>query len=512
MAQHPPGLVVPATADVVVIGGGGAGLAAAIESAVLGAKVILAEKAEQLGGSTGWSVGSLTASGTVYQTRRGIADNVAAHSEDLSIMNARVRPETEPELREFLVRKSPETLVWLQMLGVEFVGPFEEPPHRVPRMHNVIPGSRAYVERLSRRARELGVTILCNTSAQSLQRKDEEVCGINLISQGKQFSVSAGAVILATGDLSASPNALGPTLKNMGSGLTSVNRHATGDGHKIAIQAGAAVSHEILAKPTIRFMPSEGWFGVHNLPTHPWFARFMRFGFERFPMRLMRPLLLRLLGSVLQPDSSIFKTGAILVNCDGEIFCDDPAHLATELTHQPGGMGYILFDHQVTQRYSEWPHFLSTAPGLGYIYIPDLCRYRRDVCRIFDNIVDLAVQTGMSPELLVQSVKSHNEKQRLGGFAGILEAPFVALGPVRPFLVLTDGGLKVDPKMQVRKPDGGILPGLYAAGSTGQGDLLLQGHGHHLAWAFTSGREAGVQAASYALKLRTEKSGTDYLG
>ena len=42
---------------------------------------------------------------------------------------------------------------------------------------------------------------------------------------------------------------------------------------------------------------------------------------------------------------------------------------------------------------------------------------------------------------------------------------------------------------------GAVIPGLYAAGSTGQGGLLLEGHGHHLGWAFISGRIAGRNAA-----------------
>ena len=43
------------------------------------------------------------------------------------------------------------------------------------------------------------------------------------------------------------------------------------------------------------------------------------------------------------------------------------------------------------------------------------------------------------------------------------------------------------------------IAGLYAAGSTGQGGLLLKGHGHHLGWAFASGRRAGRNAASAAV-------------
>ena len=45
--------------------------------------------------------------------------------------------------------------------------------------------------------------------------------------------------------------------------------------------------------------------------------------------------------------------------------------------------------------------------------------------------------------------------------------------------------------------DGTPIPGLFAGGSVGQGGLLLEGHGHHLGWAFVSGRIAGRNAAQY---------------
>jgi succinate dehydrogenase/fumarate reductase flavoprotein subunit len=60
--------------DVVVVGGGGSGLAAAIEAGRLGRDVILIEKNPQLGGSTAWSVGSVTASATPHQIAKGIED------------------------------------------------------------------------------------------------------------------------------------------------------------------------------------------------------------------------------------------------------------------------------------------------------------------------------------------------------------------------------------------------------------------------------------------------------
>jgi fumarate reductase flavoprotein subunit len=72
----------------------------------------------------------------------------------------------------------------------------------------------------------------------------------------------------------------------------------------------------------------------------------------------------------------------------------------------------------------------------------------------------------------------------------IARGPFYALGPVRSVFVHNEGGLAVDLEHRVLGPDDKAIPGLYAAGATGQGGLLLKGHGHHLAWAFTSGRRA----------------------
>ena len=76
-----------ATFDVIVVGGGGSGLAAAIEARALGCAVLLLEKNAQLGGSTAWSIGSVTASCTPHQARQGIADSPAEHWRDMAGFN-----------------------------------------------------------------------------------------------------------------------------------------------------------------------------------------------------------------------------------------------------------------------------------------------------------------------------------------------------------------------------------------------------------------------------------------
>ena len=68
--------------DVIVIGGGGSGLAAAVSAVEQGCSVLLLEKQPQLGGSTGIAVGSLTANRTTMQRAAQLEDTLDAHAED----------------------------------------------------------------------------------------------------------------------------------------------------------------------------------------------------------------------------------------------------------------------------------------------------------------------------------------------------------------------------------------------------------------------------------------------
>src|ERR1700692_4793532 len=85
--------------DVVVVGGGGRGLAAAIEARALGRDVVLIEKNFQLGGSTAWSIGSVSASATPHQLRRGIVDRPEDHWRDMAGLNGDLDARDKAELR-----------------------------------------------------------------------------------------------------------------------------------------------------------------------------------------------------------------------------------------------------------------------------------------------------------------------------------------------------------------------------------------------------------------------------
>ena len=91
------------TFDVVVVGGGGAGLAAAAEAARLGRSVVLLEKNPKLGGSTAWSVGSISITNSPHQLKRGIQDTPQAHFEDLGLLAGQYAPRDNLKLRRILV-------------------------------------------------------------------------------------------------------------------------------------------------------------------------------------------------------------------------------------------------------------------------------------------------------------------------------------------------------------------------------------------------------------------------
>jgi succinate dehydrogenase/fumarate reductase flavoprotein subunit len=97
------------------------------------------------------------------------------------------------------------------------------------------------------------------------------------------------------------------------------------------------------------------------------------------------------------------------------------------------------------------------------------------------------------PETLTATLGRYTGGER-GARPELVRKPYYALGPIKSYVVFTDGGLSVSERLEVLRA-GSPVPGLYAAGSAGQGGLLLEGHGHHLGWAFISGRIAGRNAA-----------------
>jgi succinate dehydrogenase/fumarate reductase flavoprotein subunit len=231
-----------------------------------------------------------------------------------------------------------------------------------------------------------------------------------------------------------------------------------------------------------------------KLPPWPWLAQMMAWSLDRLPSALLRPFIMSFVTTALAPSPDLFESGALLVNRSGERFTDERGQPALAVPDQPGGDAFILLDARLAGLFTGWPHFVSTAPGVAYAYLADYRRNRRDIYHAAPTLEALARKLGMRHDMLAQAVASHTQTGNRATFGA---GPYVALGPARAVFVHNEGGLAVDLDHRVLGADDKPIDGLYAAGATGQGGLLLKGHGHHLAWAFVSGRRAGRNAAGH---------------
>ena len=100
--------------DIVVIGGGGAGLSAAVTAAENGAKVVLVEKMPMLGGNTLRAQTGFNAAGTIYQADAGITDSPDIHYQDTMKGG---KDKNDPDLVKTLTENAKDSLEWLNGLG-----------------------------------------------------------------------------------------------------------------------------------------------------------------------------------------------------------------------------------------------------------------------------------------------------------------------------------------------------------------------------------------------------------
>ncbi len=221
------------TADVVVIGAGGAGLTAANTAIDNGAKVILLEKMAFAGGATTLAAGSITGTGTRLQAENGIKASVEEFMQELE-------DEAVYEYDEELVRIHAEysgpAIDFMEDLGVEFFPELETIPFR---HRTKDPFQSRFVELALESFKNKGGEVLLNTKAEEiLKGSDGSVTGVKATDdKGKVVNIDAKAVIIATGDFSANTEMLPDEYKNA---LNFGPVSSTGDGITMAQSIGAA--------------------------------------------------------------------------------------------------------------------------------------------------------------------------------------------------------------------------------------------------------------------------------
>jgi succinate dehydrogenase/fumarate reductase flavoprotein subunit len=359
-----------------------------------------------------------------------------------------------------MVERGADTLAWLREAGLRFEGPYPEPPHRVPRMHNVQPDSGAYRDVLGEAVRDAGVDVRCETTVEGLVTEGDRVVGVRTAAGTTHRA--RGGVVLATGGFVADRDLRASHTTDHRA--PPVNEFGSGTGHRLARAAGAALVNMDLQ-----------WLSF----------------------RLGEPLW-------TEPDvPALTDAGAVLVTESGRRYVDELAdydQLFDATLEFADGACYVVFDAGVAERFTDWPDYVSTFPGRAYGYLEDY--EATDALRSAGTVRELAEAAGMEPGALAETVDVRDaaaagERVDAYGRTSVgepFEPPFYALGPVRPYSLITDGGVAVNTRLEALDADGAPVPGLYAVGDTAGGPLRL-GHGHHHLWLFTSGRAAGRAAA-----------------
>ena len=196
------------TYEVVVVGAGGAGMAAAVKAAQKGAKkIVVLEKLAFTGGNTLLAQGFLNAADPVRQPRQGIKDSPENHmKQTLAAGDYR----GDPERVRVLCENAYGAVTWLESLGMKFKDNVIQIFGALyPRSHiPALPKGQGYGAVLSKAAKDLGVEVVTGMGVVEIVREggfSGDVLGVVAKdSKGKLHHIRATrAVVLAAGGFGA---------------------------------------------------------------------------------------------------------------------------------------------------------------------------------------------------------------------------------------------------------------------------------------------------------------------
>ena len=455
--------------NVVIIGGGGAGLAAAVSALENGATVTIVEKLGYLGGSTNVCGGAFNASGTKYQKALGIEDNPQKHFEQTMKGG---HDTNNPELVHYLADHATETLGWLEGMGLVVnpkVGAATGALYQ--RSHYPDPaGGHTYVATLEYGDR---VHVLLETKALNLIEENGRVVGVEAQNHGKTVKVYGDkGVIVATGGFGA--NIEFRQKFNTGIwkeakldkeiGCSNISAAAQGDGLIMAEKVNANL------------------IGLADIQVHP----------NGTP------------GTGLMLDIKTSGRNRLFINKNGDRFVDEGAPrdvLSKAVFAQPGQTYWLLQNHL---RYPD-ENKIDLLSGRKMKDMLEQGRVQKA-----ETLEEAAKMMGVDYNHLKAAVDEYNqvashkvETDRFGFKANhtddrpMTEGPWYFARKV-PTIHHTMGGIQINTDAEVLDKNGKVIPGLYAAGEvTGgvHGGNRLGGNAQ--ADIVTFGRIAGQTADAF---------------
>lgn len=414
--------------DIVIVGGGGAGLSAAISASNLGAKVVLLEKMAAVGGNTLVSMGGINIPGSDAQKAKKIEDNPELYYNDALVGGD---GENNKELFKILSENALDTYNWLkEEIGVEFKKDelIHFGGHTVPRAA-VFKGKYAVelISKLRKKAENLGVEIRTGVEAKEIITKDKEVVGIKAVTEGKtvEFFGSRG-VIFATGGFSGNIEMRKKYNPELDERYKTTNQSGiTGDGHLMCEKLGVDFVH------------------MSYIQTFP----------------ISNPLT----GALSHVGGSRFD-GAILVNRSGKRFVEELERrdvVSQAILAQTDSVGYLV-----------WAQEIEAVANRTTENKAEVNSLKRADLFIEGSIEECSKELDINLDRLKETINTYNssvengkdqEFNRRGNLVKIEKGPFY-IQTVAPAVHHTMGGIRINSGNEVLDIEGNIIKGLYAAG------------------------------------------------
>ena len=446
--------------DIVVIGAGGAGLAAAIEAYDAGVGVVIIEKMPVAGGNTVRATGGMNAAETKFQEAEGIEDSIEVFYADT--MKGGYE-KNNPELVKYFTENSAGAVEWLDSLGITLNNISTSGGQSINRTHRPADGSAVgdyIIAGLLEEIKERNIPIYYQTTATKLITDDSgKVIGVEAVTKGndgKEETIvfDAIAVAITTGGFGNNFTMLTEYAPELDGFVTTNHSGATGDGIVMVQEIGGALvdMEEIQIHPTVEQSTSE------------------------------------MITEATRGD------GGILVNQEGVRFTNELLTrdvVSANIIALPEKSAYVIFNKTITDE--------SVA----------IAKYtQKDYCITADTIEELAEKLDMDPTVLRATLDTWNEAvatgndEEFGRTTGMEND--LSVGPyhavkIAPGVHHTMGGVKINIETEVLTETGSAIAGLYAAGEIVGG--LHGGNrlgGNAVTDIIVFGRQAGRNAAKFA--------------
>ena len=437
--------------DLLVIGGGMAGLTAAASAAHNGMSVVLIEIGADVGGSGRYAGYIWTA-----PTREVMEEQ---------------NPDGVRELRENVVDSFAEAVSWIESTGVETGQPQRILPFGIGHKFD----TNHYIDTCRKLVEQAGGEVWLRATPSELLEADGVVGGARVTTaDGRSRELRARHTLLATGGFQGSTK-LREELVGPGAGSLPVrsNPNSRGGGMELARSVGAAIGFE-----------RAGFYG-HLVPSGIPFAD---------PADFI--------------DLSLyFSEHALLFNLSGERFTDETLgdHLTTiALSEQPEARGLLVFDSRVHRTWNA-SAYVEGADVLDKFALATRRGGRTGLARTMDEFDLLPEEWGYDGRRVRRAIEDFNARAEAGQAltperhldpAPLAEPPFYVIEAI-PAITFPFCGIRIDSRARALDSSGAVIPGLLAAGSD-TGGLWNRAYAGGVASAVVFGLTAAATARTTA--------------